>query len=207
MDIIELLSFIVYLIIAIIYSSIYALILNYILKRIFKKFRKTKPFILNYYFIFFGIVSLILFFKLNRKTSYYDFHNRYIPVSKNYRIENNEGNMTFFYPDLMKQDFNNDDAIFFKKINFDKDNIYGELPQKNDSINVGNYEKTYALNSKYLVFNISNKNLKRFSDSIMFNAYAKENNLKTADNLKSFDDLYVNIIEKNKWKKILFLQY
>ena len=203
----ELISLLIFLLISIVYSLVYAVILNYILKLMFKKIDKTKPFILNYFFLFCGILFIIVFFKFNRNTSYSDFHNRYIPVAKNYRIENNEANMTFFYPDLKKQEFNNDDGIFLENIGFNKDYIYGELPQKNDSINIGNYEKTYALNSKYIVFNINNLETNLYKDSIQFNSFARQKNLKTSNNLKTFTDTYYEIIKKNRWKTYLFLQY
>lgn len=205
--IVELFFLIIFLIISIAYSLVYAVILNYIFKITFKKINKTKPFILNYFFLFCGILFIIIFLKFNRNTSYSDFHNRYIPVAKNYRIENNEVNMTYFYPNLEKQNFNNNDEIFLEKIGFNKDYIYGKLPQKNDSINFQNYEKTYALNSKYVVFNLNNSEMKLFKDSIQFNSFAKQNNLKNSNGLKTFEDIYSEIIKKNRWKKYFFLQY
>jgi len=115
--------------------------------------------------------------------------------------------MTYFYPNLEKQNFNNNDEIFLEKIGFNKDYIYGKLPQKNDSINFQNYEKTYALNSKYVVFNLNNSEMKLFKDSIQFNSFAKQNNLKNSNGLKTFEDIYSEIIKKNRWKKYFFLQY
>ena len=94
-----------------------------------------------------------------------------------------------------------------EKIGFNKDYIYGKLPQKNDSINFQNYEKTYALNSKYVVFNLNNSEMKLFKDSIQFNSFAKQKNLKNSNGLKTFEDIYSEIIKKNRWKKYLFLQY
>ena len=74
-------------------------------------------------------------------------------------------------------------------------------------INFGNYEKTYALNAKYIVFNLRNSEMKLFKDSIKFNSFAKQNNLKNSNSLKTFEDTYSEIIKKNRWKKYLFLQY
>ena len=88
--IVELFFLIIFLIISIAYSLVYAVILNYIFKITFKKINKTKPFILNYFFLFCGILFIIIFLKFTMDTSYSDFHNRYIKIAKNYRIENND---------------------------------------------------------------------------------------------------------------------
>ena len=114
----QFIGLLIFLIIALAYSIVYAIIANYSVNYIFKKNKSKKPKLLNLLFFFIIIFSLITFFKFYRKTSYGDFNERFIPISKGYRLENNEVNMTYYYPNTNKEDFNNGDGIFLNK--FDK---------------------------------------------------------------------------------------
>ena len=41
----------------------------------------------------------------------------------------------------------------------------------------------------------------------IYSSFAKQKNLKNSNGLKTFEDIYSEIIKKNRWKKYLFLQY
>ena len=209
MDVIaQFIGLLIFLIIALAYSIVYAIIANYSVNYIFKKNKSKKPKLLNLLFFFIIIFSLITFFKFYRKTSYGDFNERFIPISKGYRLENNEVNMTYYYPNTNKEDFNNGDGIFLNKFEFNDNYIYGKFPKRTDKdVFYVDSKKNDSLKGDYIVHNLDLNEILTFTDSIKFNDYAVKNNLLTSNNLKTFDEKYSDILKKNKWKKILFLQY
>lgn len=206
--IIQLIGLIIFLIIATVYSLVYAFIVNYSTKFIFKKIGNRKPKLLNFLFFFFIIFSFITFFKFYRKTSYGGLSERYIPISKGFRLENNEVNMTYYYPDFNKEDFNKGDEIFLNKFEFNENYLYGKFPRRTDKdIFYVDSKKNDSLKGDFIIHNLRTNKIITLQDSTEFNNYAKRNNLFTSNNLKTFDEKYSEITKKNKWKKILFLQY
>lgn len=117
-------------------------------------------------------------------------------------------NMTYYYPNLKEENFNNGDAIMLNRFEFNKNFIYGKFPKANDKdIFYINSKKNDSLNGEFIVHDINANKIITFRDSIQFDNYAKANKLKTSEKLKSFDEKYSEIVQKNRWKKILFLQY
>jgi hypothetical protein len=114
-----------------------------------------------------------------------------LPIGYDQTIENDDGEMTYFYPDLNKTEINKDE-IFIKNFILRNGNLCAEISDSNKT------------DSVFIVYDLKSKTLKTFQNEKDYTIYAQENKLPDTNEFYDFGKHYYGYVESfPKWKKWL----
>ena len=183
---------------AIVLSAVYSLVILMLIIIFFKKSHwlgKRK-----YRFAIWSFLSLAFFIKLlDYRFSYWEDkglgEHLIIPIGYDQKIENDDLEFTYFFPNLTKID-PNEDEIKINKFAIENDNLCAEI----------SHDSSENSMPDFIVYNLRNKISKEFKNEAKYIEFAKQNNMPLPIEFTDFSTQYLQHIQnRSKWKKWFLL--